>query len=241
MNATSEEQELWTSAINDEFRSLDDKETWVLDDHPQSKPLPTHIVLAVKRYSDGRVDRFKRRGAAGGNHQVYGENYKETYAPVVSFSVVRMFLYIAVVMNMCMAQVDVKTAFLNGVLEEDIWTTSPRGIPSRPPRTYKLIKAIYGLKQAHLMWHRRLCKDVTELGFIELPSASCVFQKKGTTTGGDVFLLVYVDDILVLAFKQDDGKLLLINWKAFKMSDIPTRYIYSWEFNLIGGEIRMVD
>lgn len=197
MSATPEEQELWRIAIDDELNSLNAKMTWKLDQAPASQPLPTHVILKVKRNSDGSVERFKARIVAGGNFQIFGESYMETYALVVSFTAVRIFLYIALEMNMYRAQLDVKTAFLNGNLSEDIWVRSPHGIASRPSKCYKLMKAIYGLKQAHLAWHRRLCSDLSKLGFAELSSAPCVFMKRD---GSEViFLLVYVDDVVVLS------------------------------------------
>lgn len=129
----------------------------------------------------------------------------ETYAPVVSFSIAWVFLYKALTRNMSGAQIDSETEFLNGALEEDIWVTSPSGILNRPPKVYKLLKAIYGLKQAPLMWHRRLCKDLQALGFSELPSAACVF-KKCFASGGVMFLFVYVDDILLLGTSAKEIK-----------------------------------
>ena len=98
-------------------------------------------LLKVKRKAGGDVERFKARVVAGGNFQKYGEDYLETYAPVVPFSVVRMFLYLTLTLHMCIAQLDVKTAFLNGELAENVWVMSPRGIPGRPSRCYKLLKA----------------------------------------------------------------------------------------------------
>lgn len=71
------------------------------------------------------VDSFKARGVASGNPQVYGKNHLGTYAPVDSISLALVFLYIALNKNFCMAQVDVKTALPNVVLEEDIWVVSP--------------------------------------------------------------------------------------------------------------------
>lgn len=198
MSATAQERALWEQAIEEELESLDSKDTWILDSDPKSQPLPTHIVLRIKRTSEGSVERFKARIVAGGNHQVYGQNYLETYAPVVSFSTVRTFICIALWRNMCRTQLDIKTAFLNGILKEEIWVRSPRDIPNRPSRCYKLKKAIYGLKQAHLAWHEKLCKDLDSLGFKELVSAPCVFQKD-EKSGGVIYLLIYVDDIQVLA------------------------------------------
>ena len=115
MSSTLEEHNLWTSAIDDEVDSLDSKCAWVRYDNPKSQPLPSHTILKVKRESDGTIERFKARVVAGGNHQVYGEDLNATYAPVVSFSLVRMFLYIALCLKLHISQVDVETAFLTGV------------------------------------------------------------------------------------------------------------------------------
>lgn len=133
-NATSEERTKWEASIAEEFNAFDEMDTWELDDHPKSQPLPTHIVFKVKRKSNGSVERFRSRTVAGGNHQIFGENYLETYAPVISFTLVRIFLYIALLLNMFRAQLDVKTAFLNGLLTEAIWVMSPKGIEGYPSR-----------------------------------------------------------------------------------------------------------
>lgn len=196
LSASPTEKSLWEAAIQDELHSLDAKGTWIVDDSPASQPLPTHVVLKVKRNADGSVDRFKARVVAGGNRQTFGQDYMETYAPVVSFSVVRLFLYLTLCMQMYVAQVDVKTAFLNGELKEDVWVTSPRGVSGLKPCCYKLVKAMYGLKQAHLAWHTKLSKDLRDLGFEELPSAPCVFRRKFGDIGYS-YILVYVDDLLV--------------------------------------------
>lgn len=82
---------MWKAAINDEFKSLENKKTWLLDEHPESQPLLTHLVLKVKRISDRSVERFKARVVAGENHLVYGENYVEVHTPVVSITIVLVF------------------------------------------------------------------------------------------------------------------------------------------------------
>ena len=201
MNATPEERGIWLNAIDEEFRSIVDNETWEPDDAPKETPLPTHVVLNVKRNAHGGVDRFKARLVAGGNHQTYGLNYLETYAPVVEFSAVRLFLYLVLYLGLFVGQVDVKSAFLNGSLAEDVWVMSPRGIPGLKPRVYKLKKSLYGLKQAHLAWHTTLCSDLAELGFHELVYAPCVFRRK---VGVLSFILVYVDDMLILSTTQEE-------------------------------------
>jgi hypothetical protein len=102
-------------------------------------------------------------------------------------------LYIALSLQTYMAQVDVKTAFLNRNLKESVCVMSPRGVDNHPSRRYKLTKALYGLKQAHLAWHTRLCVDLVSMDFAELPSALCLFMRK--TGSAAVFILVYVDDL----------------------------------------------
>lgn len=202
LQATAKEHEAWTSAIHEEFSSLETKEMWQLDSTPGVKPLPTHIVLKVKRDGQGEVDRFRARIVAGGNHQRYGEDYMETYAPVVQFSLVRFFLCLALCVGMFVTQVDIETAFLNGELEEDVWVRSSRGVPGIASRLYKLQKALYRLKQAHLAWHRKLCQGLTSMGFMELPSAPCVFKRKCGTL--HAFILVYVDDLIIMAPTQEE-------------------------------------
>lgn len=87
---------------------MDDKKTWVIDDRTGEKPLPTYPVLKVKRRGDGTIERFKAHIVGGGNLQTYRENDTETYETVVSFYVVRIFLYLVLGLNLSIAQLDVK-------------------------------------------------------------------------------------------------------------------------------------
>lgn len=198
LKSTAEEEDLWLSAIDVDFQSLESKEDWYPDESPQSQPLPTHPVLKIKRNSGGNVERFRAHIVAGGNHQVYGENYKETHSPVVSFSLVRIFLYLTLCLGMSIFQVDMKKAFLNVDLSESVWVMSPRGIPGVRSRCYRLKKDMYELKQAHLAWHSKLCGDLNRLGFNELSRAPCLFSRK-IGGGKNKFFLVYVEDLLILA------------------------------------------
>lgn len=100
MSATLEECNSWIQAFDEESQNHDDKNIWDIDNKPRSQPLCTHVVLKIMRNYDGSVERFKARMVACGNFQVFGENYIETYAAVVSFTAVRDFLYIAMHMNM---------------------------------------------------------------------------------------------------------------------------------------------
>ena len=202
LTSTPTEQELWMQSIEDEYQSLEEKGTWTLVEDESTVPsaLPTHCVFKVKRLPGGVFERCKTRVLAGGNYQVFGVDYFETHAPVVDFATVRFFLRLAVIFSWKRMQLDIKTAFLNGDLEEEIYVRSPRGVPNKPSHVYRLRKAIYGLKQAHLAWHSRVVTDLRAAGFTELPSCPCVFVK---WIGKDVvFILIYVDDLLVLSSNQ---------------------------------------
>lgn len=98
---------------------------------------------------------------------------------------------------MFIAETDVRIAFLNDVLNEEIWVTSPRDISNQPSKCYKLYKVIYSLKQAHFLWHTRLCGDLWRLGYEELSREPCVTCSRKTETVM-AFVLVYVDNILIL-------------------------------------------
>jgi len=125
-------------AIEEDLQSPDEKDTWEIEDNSKSQPLPTHVILKVKGTFDGPVERFMARIVAGDHFQILGDSYIETYAPLVSFIVVRIFLYIALVFKMFRVQLDVTTAFINRTLTEEIRVRSPSGIAGHPSRFYKL-------------------------------------------------------------------------------------------------------
>ena len=89
---------------------------------------------------------------------------------------------------------------------------SPHGIPGFPSRLYKIKKALYGLKQAHFAWHRRFCKDLHTLGFVELKSTLCVFRKKSGAVSS--FILVYVDDLLILSETSEELQVIMQSLKS---------------------------
>lgn len=110
------------------------------------------------------------------NFQIFGEKYVETPAPVISFDFVRISLYLALNLNIFWAQLDVIVALLNTPLSENICVMSPKGTDGRPSRCYKLKKAIYVFKKAHLAWSKCVCHDLHKICFKELSSAPWVFE-----------------------------------------------------------------
>lgn len=121
---TLEERDMCLSAIHDEISSLNRKDTCVLHENPESQLLPTHVILKVKRSSSGNVETFKSCIVAGRSHQTYGEDFIETYAPVVSFTLVLTFLFLTLCFGNRVAHLDVKTAFLNRMRNDSAWVMS---------------------------------------------------------------------------------------------------------------------
>ena len=135
---------------------------------------------------------------AKGFRQIHGIDYDETFSPVVMFKSIRIVLAIAAHFDYEIWQMDVKTAFLNGNLSEDVYMIQPEGFvdPKNARKVCKLQKSIYGLKQASRSWN--LCFDevVKEFGFIKNEEEPCLYKK--TSGSALVFLILYVDDILLI-------------------------------------------
>lgn len=95
----------------------------------------------------------------------------------MSSSLLRIFFYFALVKGTLVAQLDLKMAFFNADLKADVWVISLSGVKHVTSRCYELNKPIHGLKQVHLAWHSKICMDLKDIGFKELPSTPFVFRR----------------------------------------------------------------
>lgn len=192
--------EKWFAAMLDEINSLKVNGTWTLvarDPRLDPKAIPTRWVFKVKLTDKGEIERYKARLVAKGFKQVYGVDYTEVYAPVSKHTTLRVLLFKVASEDLHLHQVDIKTAFLNGVLEEEIYVKQPPGFEEGGKNVVcRLHKALYGLKQAPRAWHQRLAKELEELGFVacEADPGLYVYRKEGDS---EIYLLVYVDDMLI--------------------------------------------
>jgi hypothetical protein len=145
---------------------------------------------------DGEVVRNKARLVAQGYSQVEGLDFGETFAPVARFEAIRILLAFAAFKEFKLYQMDVKSAFLNGVIQEEVYVRQPPGFesPKYPDRVYKFSKVLYGLKQAPRAWYDRLKTFLLEHGYVMGSVNKTLFTLNHATT----FLLVqiYVDDII---------------------------------------------
>src|SRR6266571_7399069 len=137
-----------------------------------------------------------------GFSQVEGIDYDKIFSPVVRFETVQMMLALAALRNWHISGLDIKTAFLYGDLDEELYMEQPEGfkIPGQQNKVMRLRKAIYGLKQAALAWWRALDKSMSSLGCTRLLSDSGLFVNEDKT----IVIIVYVDDVLFLGANKKD-------------------------------------
>ena len=174
----------WKDAMDEEMEALVDNKTWVLvPKGVTQKPIGCKWVFKVKHNSDGSVARYKARLVAKGFAQTYGIDYEETFSPVAKMTTIRTLLAVAAAKSWKLYQLDVKNAFLNGDLLEEIYMEQPEGYVHPKFSTYicKLKKALYGLKQAPRVWYHKLVVYLMQNGFRELDADPSLFvnEKKG--------------------------------------------------------------
>ena len=212
----------WKRAMKNEMDSMESNKVWELVDLPDGiKPIGCKWVYKRKRNAEGKVETFKARLVAKGYTQKAGIDYEETFSPVAMLKSIRILLSIAAAFDYEIWQMDVKTAFLNGQLDEEIYMKQPDGFIAngQENKVCKLLKSIYGLKQASRSWNQRFDQAVKSYGFEQNVDEPCVYKR--IKDGKVVFLVLYVDDILLIG--NDVGNLSSVKlWlsQQFDMKDL---------------------
>ncbi|KAK1440871.1 hypothetical protein QVD17_06703 [Tagetes erecta] len=193
------ESEKWREAMNAEMQSMRENQAWDLVElPPESRAIGSKWIFKRKLDMHGKVHTYKARLVVKGYTQIEGIDYEETFSPVAMIKSIRILLAIAAYYDYEIWQMDVKTAFLNGHLSEDVYMVHPEGFvdPKYPKRVCKLNKSIYGLKQASRSWNLRFDQKIKEFGFVKNEDEPCVYRK---ASGSSIsFLILYVDDILII-------------------------------------------
>ncbi|KAI0992878.1 hypothetical protein K3495_g15306, partial [Podosphaera aphanis] len=188
--------EMWKNAINEELVSLRKNETFIEAIPPSNANLVScKWVFTIKTHTDGSIERFKARLVARGFSQVYGQDYHQTFAPTVRMDTLRLFLAVVAAENLECSHYDIKNAFTESHLKEEIFLEPPKGIQIKKGYVWKALRSLYGLKQAARDWNCLIKKYLLALGFIQSCADPCMF----THEKNDVKLLVYVDDIVASA------------------------------------------
>ncbi|GKB43959.1 retrovirus-related pol polyprotein from transposon TNT 1-94, partial [Tanacetum coccineum] len=194
---TSSEGQQWREAIKSEIDSILQNRTWELVDLPPGcKPLGYKWIFKKKMKVDGTIDKYKARLVIKGYRQHEGLDYFDTYSPVTRITSIRMILAIAALRNLEIHQMDVKMAFLNEYLEEEIYMNQLKGFiaPGQEGKVCRLVKSLYSLKQAPKQWHQKFDNTMLENGFEINECDKCVYVKD--TSSRYVILYLYVDDVV---------------------------------------------
>jgi len=218
----SQDATFWKEAINDEMDSIVGNKTWKLVDLPPgSNPIGCKWIFKKKKKVDGTIERFKARLVAKGFTQKEGLDYFDTYAPVARIATIRVLIALASIYQFEIHQMDVKTAFLNGELDEEIYMKQLEGfvMPGQEHKVCKLVKSLYGLKQAPKQWHEKFDKVIVSNGFNIHESDKCVYSRFNGNKG--VIICLYVDDMLIFGTDSESIELTkLLLSSNFDMKDM---------------------
>ncbi|KAM2091058.1 hypothetical protein ACFX1T_029593 [Malus domestica] len=188
----------WRSAMKTELDMIEKNNTWQLVERPYDKPvIGVKWVYKTKLNLDGTVQKNKARLVAKGYSQKPGIDYNETFAPVARLDTIRTLIALAAQKKWNLYQLDVKSAFLNGVLKEEVYVEQPQGFvkESEETKVYKLNKALYGLKQAPRAWYDEINAYFNSAGF-EKSSSEATLYVKTSKDSGIIIVSLYVDDIV---------------------------------------------
>lgn len=220
----SSESGKWVGAMEEEMQSLEKNKTWKLTQLPKGKVvIGCKWVFAKKEGFPDKDDvRYKARLVAKGYAQKKGIDYNEVFSPVVKHSSIRILLALVAQLNLELAQLDVKTAFLHGDLKEEIYMTQPDGykVAGKENWVYKLSKSLYGLKQSPRQWYKRFDKFMKGQKYTRSKYDHCVYLCR-LQDGSYIYLLLYVDDMLIASKSQVEiDRLKAQLSKEFEMKDL---------------------
>jgi hypothetical protein len=216
------EEDCWKRAMQEEMDSIHQNNTWELSDLPSDhKAIGLKWIFKVKRDPAGKIVKHKARLVAKGYAQIQGVDYEEVFAPVARLETVRLLLALAAQGEWQVHHMDVKSAFLNGELLEEVYVQQPPGFTdsNSARKVLRLKKALYGLKQAPRAWNSRLDQELVKLGFNRSVEEHAVYRRG--TSNSLLLVGVYVDDLIICGpnsnhiaeFKQQ-------MMQSFKMSDL---------------------
>jgi hypothetical protein len=200
---------------------------WEIVPRPKEKSVVTSKwVYNIKHAADRRMDKYKVRSVARGFSQKEGEDYDKTFSLVSRYTSIRAIMGLAASMGWSLHQMDVKTTFLNEVIEEEVYIEHPQGfeVHSRDTHVFRLKKSLYGIKQAPRAWYARIYNYLMRLGFSKSHANPKLYYK--VMNNAPMILLLYVDDLFLTGEES-----VIIQCKnelasEFNMKDIGLMHYY---------------
>lgn len=238
----SKEKDLWEEAMNEEYNALMKMNVWDLVELPKGRrAIGCKWVYKIKRNADGSIERYKARLVAKGFTQSQGIDYDETYSPVANLTSIRLMLTVAVKRGWKIHQMDVKTAYLNGHLREEIYMKQPNGYMQKGSEhmVCKLNRSLYGLKQSGRSWNETLDNKFKKSGLIRSNTDSCIYYRR---IGPDLeIVVVYVDDLILISPTEVSMvELKQLISSCFEVKDMgPLHFLMGIEFERYNNSLLM--
>jgi transposase InsO family protein len=238
-----EDSKHWKEAMDAEYKSLVENKTWNLVQLPPGRQaIGCKWVLKKKLKADGTLDKYKARLVAKGYLQKEGIDYEETFSPVVKFMSIRIIFALTVQHDLILHQMDVKTAFLNGDLDVELYMEQPEGYHRGEDTTVcRLNKSLYGLKQASRAWNQKIDKALKNLGFQRAQADFCIYTHGHSESEDWTIIALYVDDLILagksLEFLHDIKSKLK---SLFQMQDLgELKYCLGLEVHYSKGQMHI--
>ncbi|KAE8692644.1 hypothetical protein F3Y22_tig00110831pilonHSYRG00315 [Hibiscus syriacus] len=214
---------LWMMEMQEEIEAIHKNNAWDLVPLPQGrKPIGSKCVFKIKRNGDDQVERYRARLVVKGYDQKECIDLNKIFSPAVRVTTVRVVLAMCATLNLHLEQLDVKTVFLHGNLEEEIYMLQPEGFEEKEKKNLvsRLNKSLYSLKQEPRYWYKRFDSFVMFLGYNRLNADPCAYLKRFDDNDFSI-LLLYVDDMLVVGPNNDHIEELKAQLaREFEMKDL---------------------
>jgi hypothetical protein len=220
---------VWKDAMIEEYESILKNDVWEVVPRPHGKSMVTSKWLyKIKHAIDGSVEKFKARFVAHGFSQKERIDYDEIFAPVAKYTSIRIIISLASVFYWKLHQMDVKTAFLNGEVEQEVYIEQSEGfvIHGKESHVYKLKKALYGLKQAPTAWYGRIDSFLQSLGFYQSIADPNLYRK--ILQNHPDILVLYVDDLFLTGEEHLIAQTKRELSTEFEMKDLGSYALLSW-------------
>jgi hypothetical protein len=188
----------WEDAMTEEYQSIIKNNVWEIVPKPKSKDVvSSKWLFKIKHADDGSIEKYKARFVTCGFAQKEGIDYEETFTLVARYTLIGTIIALVAKMKWKLHQMDVKTTFLNGVIEDEVYIEQPQGfeVEERKSHVCRLKKSLYGLKQAPRAWYGHIDSVLMSLGFTKSKADSNLYFK--IMDNEPVILLLYVDDLFL--------------------------------------------